>query len=272
MIDLRQYYLDNVKPDEYYYRFFDLVKDIYVVYNVFSGFDELQENVRTSFEVFGDEEAIEKFRMLCQPDNKCENKDDRCWFYLVSFFLDRNGYYIEEFPDVLRRPPDEPLTFIYNQIRDRAVKLHMDNDGTVTYDTRRQIVANLTFSRVSNTVVPGTSIDEQFRRISTRDASFNEMKIDEKISEIANLIENLLKENGNYIKLDYQKVSFEYISGNDIKRYRKQIQCFRHASETSIQERNKFTDLQKQFLIEYGLLICKTIMAVKKDTWGSQIG
>ena len=37
------------------------------------------------------------------------------------------------------------------------------------------------------------------------------MSIDEKLAEIANLIENLLKKKGNFVQLDYSQVCFGYV-------------------------------------------------------------
>ena len=52
------------------------------------------------------------------------------------------------------------------------------------------------------------SINQKFVEISNRHATFNNMSIDEKLAEIANLIENLLKRNEKFVKLDYFKISF----------------------------------------------------------------
>ena len=37
MIDLREYYLDNISEDDYYYRFFSLIEGVNRTYNVFYG-------------------------------------------------------------------------------------------------------------------------------------------------------------------------------------------------------------------------------------------
>ena len=88
------------------------------------------------------------------------------------------------------------------------------------------------------------------------------MSIDEKIAEIANLIENMLKKNGKFSALDYSQICFDYITGDTIKNYRKKIQCFRHAASESIMERASFTKEQKTFFIDFGLTILKVIHAM----------
>ena len=85
-----------------------------------------------------------------------------------------------------------------------------------------------------------------FMEISTRNARFENMTIDEKIKEIANLIENLL-----------------YVDDEIIKKYRKQIQCFRHSSNNALEERKQFSDEEKEFIIDYGITIIKLIYSFK---------
>lgn len=85
------------------------------------------------------------------------------------------------------------------------------------------------------------------------------MSLDEKLSEIANLTENLLKKNGKYVELDYSKICFEYISDDEVKSFRKKLHCFRHSTDEAIQERESYSDEQKNFMVDYGLTIVKVI-------------
>lgn len=89
------------------------------------------------------------------------------------------------------------------------------------------------------------------------------MALDEKLQEIANLIENMLKENGKFITLDYDSFAFEYLSDETIKKFRKQMQCFRHSSEEAVAERRNYTDAQKNFFVDFGIVIVKTIHELK---------
>ena len=130
------------------------------------------------------------------------------------------------------------------------------------YDTKLRSDEKL--AEKSNDVRVENNIDKMFIEISTRNARFENMTIDEKIKEIANLIENLLCADGNFIKLDYSKYCFKYIDDEIIKNYRKQIQCFRHASNNALEERKQFSKWQKEFLIDYGITIIKLIHSLKK--------
>ena len=91
------------------------------------------------------------------------------------------------------------------------------------------------------------------------------MSTDEKLAEIANLIENLLKKNGKFITLDYTKICFDYISNDIVTSYRKKMNCFRHATDEAIAERNSYSKVQKDFFVDYGLTIVKVICSLLRQ-------
>ena len=252
----RKYYLDNIVEDDYYYHFFSLIEGVNRTYNIFYGEEETQE---FEFLVHDEIEAIEKFRLLCQPGNEPNSDEDRCWFYVVAYYLRANGYAIEQFPDVLRRPPKEPSDFTYGTIRDRAVSLGLDDDGTVRWATRRAIVADMTFARKTSSVAIGEALDQRIQLISAGNSRFEEMDDNEKLREIANLIENLLKENGRFTQPDYSKVTLGLVNDDTVRSLRKKLQCFRHSSKESLEERGELTADQKKFLIDFGVTVCKAI-------------
>ena len=120
----------------------------------------------------------------------------------------------------------------------------------------------MTFQQRAAQIELNEAVERKFEEISNRGASFQNMSMDEKLAEIANLIENLLKKNGKFLALDYASVCFGYIDDKTITTYRKQIQCFRHSAAESISERRSFSNEQKSFLIDYGLTIVKSIHAL----------
>ena len=180
-------------------------------------------------------------------------KDD-IWNYLYT-----QGYEIKEFPRILARPPVEPTDFTYRDIRNRIIALGRDDKGTVRYATRRDFVAELTFKQKTCNIEVNDSINHKFIEISTRQASFNSMHTDEKLAEIANLIENMLKKDGEFIALEYEKVCCGFIDDAVVRKYRKKMQCFRHCTDEAITERKSYSEEQKNFLVDYGLTIVKAI-------------
>lgn len=258
-MDLRQFYFDNIKSDEYHYRFRDSITDVNKTYNIFTGLEEINDY---TFEIYDIEEAILKFKELCQPEVCFSNNENSCWFYLITYYLHKMGYEIKEFSRVLSRPPVDPSEFTYNEIRSRIISQGEDDNGIVRYATRRTFVAGLTFELKSPHIEITDSINQKFISISNRQSSFANMSTDEKLAEIANLIENMLKKDGKFLTIDYSSVCLDYITEDIVKNYRHRLQCFRHSSEESIAERASLTTEQKAFLIDYGLAILKVIYTI----------
>ena len=260
-MDLKEFYFNNIQEEEYHYRFYDSIKDVNKIYNVFSGYEEVNDY---EFEVYDAEEAITKFRELCQPEVSFSSSENKCWFYLVTYYLYKTGYEIKEFPRVLARPPVDPGDFTYGEIRSRIIAQGDDDNGIVRYASRRKFVAGLTFELKSSHIDIDDLINQKFVEISNRQASFNNMSTDEKLAEIANLIETLLKKNGKFITPDYAKICFDYISDDIVTSYRKKMHCFRHATDEAIAERKSYSEDQKNFFVDYGLTIVKIIHTLLK--------
>lgn len=260
-MDLKDFYFQNIQEDEYHYRFHASIENVNKVYNIFSGYKEVENY---EFEVYDVEEAVTKFRELCQPDLDFSSSENKCWFYLISYYLYKVGYEIKEFPRLLARPPIDPSDFTYGEIRNKIITQGDDDNGTVRYAVRRKFVASLTFEQKSGYVDIDDSINQKFVEISNRQASFNNMSIDEKLAEIANLIESLLKKNGKFLTPNYSTICFDYISNDIVTNYRKKMHCFRHAADDAIAERKIYSEEQKTFFVDYGLTIVKVIYSLMK--------
>lgn len=258
-MDLKKFYFDNIESNEYHYKFYYFIDDINNSNNQYDellGFKGIEDY---SFDIFDDEEAIGKFKELCQPETGFGNPDNTCWFYLVTYYLYKKGYVIKEFPRILSRPYPEPSRFTDNEIRSKVLSNGGGINGTVPFRERRKLISSLTFKKKTSSLELDDSIDKRFIEISNRQASFNDMSTDEKLESIANVIENMLKKEGTFIKPDYSSICFDYISDDDVRTYRKKLQCFRHATNESIDERKNYSEEQKSFLIDYGIIIIKSI-------------
>ena len=157
-MDLKEFYFQNIKESEYHYRFLESVKKVNYTYNIFYGEEETQNY---QFEIYDVEEAITKFKELCQPDVDFSG-ENKCWFYLITYYLHMLGYEIKEFPRILARPPVDPTDFTYRDIRNRIIALGGDDNGTVRYATRRTFVADLTFEQKSCNIEVNDSINQKF--------------------------------------------------------------------------------------------------------------
>ena len=165
---------------------------------------------------------------------------------------------------MLARPPVNPSDFTYEEIRNRLIAQGDDDNGTVRFAVRRKFIASFTFKQKSDHIDIDNLINQKFIEISNRQASFNNMSTDEKLAEIANLIENLLKKNGKFITPEYSKICFDYISNDIVTSYRKKMHCFRHATDEAIAERNSYSEDQKNFFVDVGLTIVKVIHSLLK--------
>lgn len=83
MTDLKEYYLNNVSENEYHYRFRSYILASNKKYNIFFGEEEDEE---LEFLIIDIEEAIEKFKSLCQPEIQTFQKNKRVGF-ICSLFL-----------------------------------------------------------------------------------------------------------------------------------------------------------------------------------------
>lgn len=258
-MNLIQFYKDNIKENEYYYLFYDKLINEYEAfkYDFEATFGPLNDEIE--YEVFDNEEAIELYKKLLQPDTDYEKNNNK--YLLVSYYLYKQGYFIEEFPRILQRPEKKLIDFAYSTIRSKLIELGKNRpNGEVPYAQRKIYIANLHFvKRITPTIEIEDDINKMFKKISTRSNDFSQMKKDEQLQEIANLIENMLKKNGNFMEPDYNKIAFDYINNDSIIKYRKQIQCFRHATDEALTERATFTDDQKDFLIQHGISIVTLI-------------
>lgn len=256
-MDLKEYYLQNIKESDYHYRFYNDIKKINVKEVFWCEIEDYK------FEVFDSEEAIGKFKGLCQPDINLEG-ENKIWFYLITYYLYSLGYVIKEFPRVLARPPEKPYDFVYTEIRNRIIEIGEDDNGIVRYSTRRVFVARLTFEQKTCNIEVGKSLNQKFIAISTRQASFENMQVDEKIAAIVNLIENLLKKEGKFITPEYASICCGFLDDTTVKNYRHKLQCFRHCTEQELAARKSFSPEQKEFLIDYGITMVKAIHALLK--------
>lgn len=92
-----------------------------------------------------------------------------------------------------------------------------------------------------------------------KDVDFYCLNYDEQLSLLNNAIENILKENKKFKSININKFC-EIIDESTIKKFRVKTQCFRHASNESLLEREKFSLQQKLFLINFGLSIIDALL------------
>lgn len=241
MIDLKSYYGQTAYKNEYYIHKYERL---------------LYSGMVSSLWIDDDDDAIDIFKELVMPFNRnnpmIDIPNDEKFIYICNYLYNK-GYYIEQFPKFLERPADR-WTFSYNMIREEIIK-EKGYNGSVSWDARRQYVKALNFVKIEKFNV-SDDINKILKDISTRSANFREMELDEKLEGICNSIEYLLKpkNSASFMNIDYSD-SCDYLSDDIVKKFRNKLECFRHSTKEDLETRENFTQEQKQFLINFGLLI-----------------
>jgi len=238
MIDTLKYFKDNYSPKSYYSKFYSQLSSIT---------DE-------QFAYVDRQEIVDRFRLMCKPP-ETEYENDNNEFLLICFWLNKNGYTIKEFPNLLSRP-SSLYSFAYEDVR-KFIQKERGSDGTVQWWERRELCDNLTITTNATFQLLPNDIEDKIRLISTRGAEFDGMTVDEKLQNLNNLIENLLKPSskGSYLTINYSDVFFGFISEEDVKQYRKRTQPFRHATEDTLRERASIPEAEKKLLADLGVFI-----------------
>lgn len=249
MICIYDYYRKNIKEDSFYYFTFNSDIESYFIFN-------------DDYKYFDEKQLINRFRLLTYPKTDY-SENENMEFILICFYLNNQGYYIEQFPNFLERPTNVESFSL--EMREYILS-YENNNGVVSWAKRRLLSNSLIFNRndISNISIT-EDLNELFKKISNRNADFIAMTNNEKLGEINNVIENILKINDKWKDIDYQIETFGFLSNDIVMQYRKLIHCFRHGTENSIEERNTFTDQQKDFLINYGITICELVLNVIKN-------
>lgn len=238
MIDTLKFFKGNFDPKSYYSKFHGELAGIH---------DE-------QFVYVDRREIIDRFRLICKPpETEYDNNNNE--FLLLCFWLNKNGYVIKEFPNLLSRP-SSLHNFAYNDIR-KYIQKERGNNDSVQWQARRDLCDDISITSNATFQLLPDDIEEKIRLISTRGAEFDGMAVDEKLQNLNNLIENLLKPNskGKYLSISYNDVFFGFISEDDVKQYRKRTQPFRHATEDTLRERASIPENEKKLLAELGVFM-----------------
>jgi|GEM_PF-1917235 len=213
-----------------------------------------------------DNAVIERFKELISPNNEksFNNKFVNEEFKLIRQYLNNRGYRITQFPNALYTQ-STLFDFAYNQIR-TYIQNKRQKLGTVTWDERRMLIAELSFVKSGSIFhdVP-EELQTTIKKISLRDATWEQQTDDEKLKTIADVIENLLKlPNGKFLSLQ-ESDFYGFFTDEQLKRLRKQLQAFRHSHEQALKSRNtEFDESKKKFLIHLGIVILIRLNEIKR--------
>ena len=204
-----------------------------------------------------DNEMIERFKELISPDNEkyYKNRTLNTEFQLIRRYLDSQGYRIIQFPNALKSP-STLYDFAYNKIRSHIQK-ERGFLGTVSWDERRILILGLDILKDDITLQPvPDDLQTIIKKISLRDATWEQQTDDKKLRTIAEVIENLMKlSNGKFLSVDESSFYGLFTEGQ-LKNFRKQLQVFRHSHKQALEERDsEFDESRKKFLLHLGIVL-----------------
>lgn len=197
-------------------------------------------------------EIVDTFKSICKPP-EADYPRHEAHFILICFWLYKNGYSIVEFPNTLSRPASLQ-EFAYQEIRKYLMKRD-GYSGSVSWQDRRELCDSLTIESNDKFQAVPDEIEDLIKTISTRGADFDSMALDEKLSTLNNLLENLLKKNGKFISLKYEDIFFGYVTENQVINLRKKTHCFRHGDAQAVEDRKKYPKEEKELLVDLGVFI-----------------
>ena len=209
------------------------------------------------FIYFDDNEMIERFKELISPDNEkyYKNRTLNTEFQLIRRYLDSQGYRIIQLPNALKSP-STLYDFACNKIRSHIQK-ERGFLGTVSWDERRILILGLDILKDDITLQPvPDDLQTIIKKISLRDATWEQQTDDEKLRTIAEVIENLMKlSNGKFLSVDESSFYGLFTEGQ-LKNFRKQLQVFRHSHKQALEERDsEFDESRKKFLLHLGIVL-----------------
>lgn len=243
MINVSDFFRKHINENDYYnfyFKYIGLVENQdYVYFDENKVMDEFKSMLNPKYESRINPKMTEKFIQLC-------------------FYLNQNGYFMKQFPVFLERPGEKCALYdlMYKEARQYILNSREEVNGIVTWDERRKLISDLEF--LKKDYVVSSEIDTLFIKISTRSASFMEMADDEKLKEISNVVEYILKNDGKFIDIDFSDC-FDILNKDKIISYRKKLNCYRHSSKEALLERKSYNKFQKDMLIRYGIFVVETV-------------
>ena len=104
-------------------------------------------------------------------------------------------------------------------------------------------------------IIPEIEIKQLFKNFSLEKEN-KVSTIEEQLRNIADFIEHKLKINKHFIKIKEDSNINNWVNNVIITDLRKELQIFRHQTEDAILKRKKISEVEKNFLLNYGLSIC----------------
>ncbi len=214
------------------------------------------------------------FENIVSPDNESnyKNEDENIKWDRLCRYLRENNYCLYYDGNIIFDFSEQKMglySFAYNQIRNWVKKYIYNGEYSdkVEWKDRRAFISKLKLETKVN-VTPPNELLEIFNSISFDTKHEN---INSNLLGIANAIEFLLKEGNKFMSLNFNETESKFIDNNKIKELRKKLQCFRHATQEMIKEREEMTDDERKFYLYLGYAYLTIIKKHLNENIGSNI-
>jgi len=205
-----------------------------------------------------DKQIINEWKNILYPanDNRVQDIEYKnAKYYYISYYLWNEKYIIKEYPTELESTRGREK-FSDGILYSETARIYgRDYKNEVKWADRRKLIDSLKIVKIATKISIKPKIEKLITDISTRGADFTAMAIDEKLENIRNAYEYLIFQKGGFDKVDYPSVFMDLIDEFNLKEYSKKLHCFRHGNPDAVKERTKYTDEEKQYMIEFGIIV-----------------
>lgn len=211
------------------------------------------------------DDAINAWKQVLITAIETSSHEDDIKFLLTSFFLFNNGYQIEQFPTLLKNI--KSLYEISNFFRIQTSQKFGNKGvaGGVKYEHRREFIRNISFAKIETALsYTEDELEVVLRKISLNDTDFKNKSLNEQLVDIRNAYENLTITATGFDNVNFEELTYNYISSDMAKEFTKRLHAFRHAKEESLLERDSYNDEQKKFFVEFGILLLHVVIRDRK--------
>ncbi|WP_270322165.1 hypothetical protein [Weissella confusa] len=212
------------------------------------------------------QQVVSRIKDLLKPEagngNSEYSEERRAEFAILSAWMRDQRFYIKELPDAFNSNYD--LYKVGNQMIRSNIINQTGDMGVVRWADRRTYVDNLTFVIGTPGVSFGDdpSLKNRVDNVLLGATEFKALSDDEKLRELANLIEYMLYvpkgSKGTYQKIP-DNLFLGYIDVEQVARFRTSQQMFRHSSQRSVEERQSLSAKDKKYLVNLGITLIDRI-------------
>lgn len=249
MVNLVNFYFSKATEEKYYSKFYEDILNYY-------------RDISEEYNVYNIQDAINNFKDLIKPKNETSYNSLKLnsEFILLCFYLYQENYIIEDFP-IFLETPSSLEKFAYEDIRtkiknDEYKKTNLIIEK-VPWNLRIIYIENMIIIKkelLDNNIELDNNVNKILEKISFSNVEFKNKTKEEQLVDIAGIIENLIKENDEYISINTEDTC-DILTERKIIEYRNLLHSYRHHDEKAIENRKKHTDITKGFLVDFGIMV-----------------